>query len=106
MDERTRLEILNDPVYGPNSPFFWPGTRSHAEEFAFCDPFDCRSTKDFLENYENDYSGVVFYIEDTEDPEEEFIDELYAHFDKLYDGIESWPYHTFFVSALYRVVFS
>ena len=30
---------------------------------------------------------------------------MYAHFHKLYHGIESWPYHTFFVFALYRVVF-
>ena len=48
---------------------------------------------------------MVFYIEDTEDPKKKHIDEMYAHFDKLYHGIESWPYHTFFVSALYRVVF-
>ena len=34
-----------------------------------------------------------------------YIDEMYAHFHKLYHGIESWPYHAFFVSALYRVVF-
>jgi hypothetical protein len=105
MDEKTRLEILNDPVYEPNSPFFGPGTRSHAEEFAFCDPFDCRSTKDFLENYEYNYSGVEGYIENIEDPEKEYIDEMYAYFHKLYHGIESRPHHIFVVSALYRVVF-
>ena len=105
MDEKTRLEILTDPVYGPNSPFFWPGTKSHAKEFVFYDQsVDCRSTQDFLENYEDDYSGVEFYMEDTEYPEEEYIEKMYAHFHKLYDGIESWPYHTFFVSAFYRIV--
>jgi hypothetical protein len=106
MNEKTRLEILNDRVYGPKSPFFWPGTKSHAKEFVFYDQsVDCRSTQDFLENYKDDYSGVQFYIEDTKDPEEECIDEMYAHFHKLYDGIESWPYHTFFVSAFYRMIF-
>ena len=106
MDEKIRLEILNDPVYGPNSPFFWPGTISHAEEFVFYDQsVDCRSTQDFLENYRDDYSNVEYYIENTEYPDEESIDEMHAHFDKLYHGIESWPYHTFFVSAFYRIVF-
>jgi hypothetical protein len=106
MDEKMRLEILNDPVYGPNSPFFWPGTKSHAEEFVFYDQsVDCRSTQDFLENYEHDYSGVQFYIEDIEYPEKKYINEMYAHFHKLYNGIESWPYHIFLVSALYRIVF-
>jgi hypothetical protein len=106
MDEKIRLEILNDPVYGPNSPFFWPGTISHAEDFVFYDQsVDCRSTQDFLENYRDDYSNVEYYIENTEYPDEESIDEMHAHFDKLYHGIESWPYHTFFVSAFYRIVF-
>ena len=106
MDKKTRLEILNDPVYGPNSPFFWPGTVWHAKEFAlYVWLFDCRSTENFLENYEDNYSGVEFYIENTEYPEKEYVDQLYAHFHKLYDGIESWPYHTFLVSAFYRVVF-
>ena len=105
MDEKIRLEILNDPVYGPNSPLFWPGTKSHAEEFVFYDQsVDCRSTQDFLENYNYDYSGAEVYMENTEYPEEEYIEKLYAHFHKLYDGIESWPYHTFFVSAFYRTV--
>jgi hypothetical protein len=105
MDEKTRLEILNDPVYGPNSPFFWPGTVWHAENFVFYGrPVYYRSTKDFLENYEYNYSGVEGYIENIEDPEEEYIEKLYEHFDKLYDGIESWPYQTFVVSALYRMI--
>ena len=79
---------------------------SHGKEFVFYDQsFDCRSTEEFLENYEYNYSGVEFYIENTEDPEEEYLNERYAHFHKLYDGIESWPYHTFFVSAFYRIVF-
>ena len=106
MDERTRLEILNDPVYGPNSPFFWPGIVWQAKTFAFYDrSADCRSTKDFLEKYKDNYSGVEGYIDNTEDPEKEHIEKLYAHFHKLYDRIESWPYHTFFVSALYRMIF-
>jgi hypothetical protein len=106
MDEKMRLEILTDPVYGPNSPFFWPGTVWHAEEFALDDSLvNCRSTENFLEFYNYDHSGAKVYMENTEYPEEEYVDQLYAHFDKLYDGIESWPYHTFFVSALYRVVF-
>ena len=106
MDEKTRLEILNDPVYGPNSPFFLPGTVWHAKEFALHDwLFDCRSTKDFLEDYEYNYSGVEFYIENTEYPEKEYVDQLYAHFHKLYHGIKSRPYHIFLVSALYRIVF-
>ena len=110
MDEKTRLEILNDPVYGPNSPFFWPGIVWQAETFVFYDrSADCRSTQDFLEKYKDNYSGVEGYIENIEDPEEdpeeEYIAKLYAHFHKLYDGIESWPYHTFVVSALYRMIF-
>ena len=106
MDEKTRLEILNDPVYGPNSPFFWPGTVWHAEILAFYErPFNYRSIKDFLKKYKDDYSGVKNYIENIEDPEEEYVDKLYAHFDKLYDGIESWPSQAFVVSALYRMIF-
>ena len=106
MNDKTRVEILNDSLYGPDSPFFWPGTVSQAEDFVFYDrSIHCRSTKDFLENYDYSYSGVQAYIENTEDPEEEYIDELYQHFHKLYDRIEPWPSHTFFVSALYRVVF-
>ena len=111
MDEKTRLEILNDPVYGPNSPFFWPGTVWHAENFVFYGrPVYYTSTKDFLENYKYNYSGVEGYIENIEDPEieypeKEYIEKLYAHFHKLYDGIESWPYHIFVVSALYRMIF-
>jgi hypothetical protein len=106
MDEKTRLEILNNPVYGPNSPFFWPGTVWHAENFVFYGrPVYYRSTKDFLEDHEYNYSGVEGYIDNTEDPEGEHIEKLYAHFHKLYDGIESWPYHTFVVSALYRMIF-
>jgi hypothetical protein len=105
MDEKPRLEILNDPVYGPNSLFFWPGTVSHAEEFALDDSLvNCRSTENFLEYYKYDYSDVEVYMENTDYPEEEYVDQLYAHFHKLYDGIDSWPYHAFFVSAFYRIV--
>ena len=105
MDEKTRVEILNDPIYGPNSPFFWPGTARDAENFVFYDrSANCNSTKDFLKNYEGNYSGVETYIDNTDDPVAEYIDEMYAHFHKLYDGIESWPYHTFFVSALYHSI--
>ena len=103
MNEKTRAKLLNDPLYGPGSPFFWPGTVLHAEDFAWST--DYNSTKDFLENSRDDYSGVEGYIENTEDPEEEYIDQLYAHFHKLYDGVESWPYHTFVASGFYRVVF-
>jgi hypothetical protein len=53
---------------------------------------------------------VEGYIENIEDPEieypeKEYIEKLYAHFHKLYHGIESWPYHIFVVSALYRMIF-
>ena len=106
INEKTRVEILNDPVYGPDSPFFWPGALWHATEFvSLYILLDCDSTKDFLESFKDHYSGVEGYIENTDDPEEEFLDEMYAHFHKLYHGIESWPYHTFFASAFYRVVF-
>lgn len=106
MNEKTKAQLFNDPVYGPNSPFFWPGTTSHAEEFvSYNQSIDRRSTECFLEDYEEDFSGAEFYIEQTENPDEEYIDEMSAHFHKLYDGIESWPYHTFFVSAFYRSVF-
>jgi hypothetical protein len=96
MDEKSRLAILNDPVYGPNSQFFWPGTVWHAKNFVFYDQsVNYRSTKEFLEKYRDNYSGVEGYIENIEDPEEECIEKLYAHFDKLYHGIESWPYNIF-----------
>ena len=106
------MQFWNHPLYGPNGPFFWPGTQSDAEEFAYS--CDCISTEDFLEEYKDAYSGVECYIANTEhpgegfidDPSEEFIDEMYAHFYKVYDGIQSWPAHTFFVSAFYRTVFS
>ena len=107
MNEKTRAQFFNDPIYGPNGPFFWPGKTSDAREFiSYNQPIDRRSTECFLEDYEEDFSGVEFYIEQTENPVEEFIDEMYAHFHKLYHGIESWPYHTFFVSAFYRTVFN
>ena len=106
MNAKTRVKILTDPVYGPHSLFFWPGTVLHAQKFIFYDrSIDCRSTKDFLENYDYSYSGVQAYIENTKNPKQEYIDELYQHFHKLYDKIQCWPSHTFFVSALYRVVF-
>ncbi len=106
MNEKTRRQFLDDPVYGPKAPFFWPATKSDAINFAFYDrSTDCTSTKDFLENYEHDYSGAAHYIEETEYPKEKYVDELHADFQKLYHGIESWPYHTFFVSAVYRILF-
>ena len=104
MNDKIRTQFWNDPLYGPNGPFFWPGTQSEAYEFAHS--CNCISTEDFLEEYEDPYSGVECYIANTEHPSEEFVDEMYAHFYKVYDGIQSWPAHTFFVSALYRTVFS
>ena len=106
MDEKTRVEILNDPVYGPDSPFFWPGTVSQAEDFVLYDlPANCKSTKDFLEKYKYNYARAEYDIKNTEDLDEEYINKMYAHFHKVFDKIESWPSHTFFVSAFYRIVF-
>ena len=106
MNEKTRAQFFNDPIYGPNGPFFWPGTTSDAREFVMDNqPIDRRSTACFLEDYQEDFSGVECYIANTEHPGEKFIDKMRADFHKLYHGIESWPYHTFFVSAFYRIVF-
>jgi hypothetical protein len=99
-------KILNPPIYGPNSPFFWPGIRWHAREFAICAWLnDSRSTKDCLKEYEDACSGVEGYIENNENRDEEYIEKLYVHFHKLYDSVESWPYLTFFVSPLYKIIF-
>ena len=101
------FELLTDPVYGPNSKYFWPGRYSDARSYIFTSlrisPYV--SGEEFLEIYAESASGVEAYIESTDYLEESYCDTLYDHFYNLYKDVESWDRSTLFVSAVYRGLF-
>ncbi|KAI9703992.1 MAG: hypothetical protein M1812_008330, partial [Candelaria pacifica] len=101
------FELLNDPVYGPNSKYFWPGSHMHASSYV-ASPVRISSYvsgEEFLETYAESFSGVANYLESTDYPDESYCDILYDHFHTLYNDVESWDALTLFVSAVYRDLF-
>lgn len=101
------FELLIDPVYGPNSKFFWPGSCADARDYVLS-PVRISSYvlgNKFLEIYAKNFSGVFDYLESTDYPDESYCDTLYDLFYNLYNDVESWEAPTFFVSAVYRGLF-
>jgi hypothetical protein len=106
-DDQGSFQLLIDPVYGPNSKYFWPGSWTDAESYVVSpvriSPYV--SGKEFLEIYAESFSGVLSYLESTDYPDESYCDTLYNHFYNLYKDVESWERTTLFVSAVYRDLF-
>jgi hypothetical protein len=101
------FHLLSDPVYGPNSKYFWPGSRWDASSY-IASPIRIPSYvsgEEFLENYEDEFSGVEDYIESTDYLDTSYCDTLRDHFRKLYNDVESWYACALFVSAVYRDLF-
>jgi hypothetical protein len=101
------IDPVYDPVYGPTSTHFWPGSWIHAENYVLSPTHspDYVSGEEFLETYEDRFSGVSDYIESTDYPKRSYSDTLYHHFHRLYGHLESWDASTLFVSAVYRGLF-
>ena len=101
------FQLLIDPVYGPQSKFFWPGGYMEAEYYVRTPTHSpvYVSGEEFLEMYLESFSGVLSYLESTDYPDESYSDTLYHHFYKLYNHVESWERTTLFVSAVYRGLF-
>ena len=101
------FELLIDPVYGPNSKHFWPGSCADATEYALSairiSPYVPGNK--FLEVYAETFSGVLDYLESTDYPDQGYCDTLYNHFYSLYSNVKSWERTTLFVSAVYRSLF-
>ena len=107
MFDQGSFQLLMDPVYGPNSKYFWPGQYLDAENYV-TDPTRLPayvSGEEFLEMYAARFSGVSDYLESTDYPEESYCDTLYDKFYSLYSHVESWDRSTLFVSAVYRELF-
>ena len=106
-DDQGSFQLLIDPVYGPNSKYFWPGKYWQASCYVLTpvriSPYV--SGKDFLEIYAESFSGVEDYLESTDYPDRSYCDTLYNHFYHLYKDVESWERTTLFVSAVYRDLF-
>ena len=103
-EDQGSFQLLMDPVYGPNSKYFWPGQYVDAQNYV-TDPTDFPayvSGEEFLEMYAARFSGVLDYRELTDYPEESYCDTLYDKFYSLYNKVESWDRSTLFVSAIYR----
>ena len=101
------FELLIDPVYGPNSKFFWPGSFADASDYVLS-PVRISSYvsgEEFLEMYVESFSGVLDYRQSSDYPDESYCDTLYDHFYNLYSHVESWDTSTLFVSAVYRDLF-
>lgn len=100
-------DSVYDPVYGPTSEHFWPGSGLHAKDYVLSatHPPVYVSGEEFLEIYEDRFSGVSDYLESTDYPERSYSDTLYDHFHCLYNRVESWNASTLFVSAVYRGIF-
>ena len=106
-EDQGSFQLLIDPVYGPDSKYFWPGRYTHASSYV-TDPSRSPiyvSGEEFLEEYADEYSGVLDYCELTEYPERSYSETLYEKFDSLYNHVESWDSTTLFVSAVYRGLF-
>lgn len=107
MFDQGSFQLLMDPVYGPNSKYFWPGQYLDAENYV-TDPTRLStyvSGEEFLEMYAERFSGVLNYRESTDYPERSYCDTLYDKFYSLYSHVESWDRSTLFVSAVYRELF-
>ena len=107
MFDQGSFQLLIDPVYGPNSKFFWPGRYAHARNYV-TDPTRLPayvSGEEFLEMYAARFSGVLDYRESTDYPDKSYCDTLYDKFYSLYNDVESWDRSTLFVSAVYRDLF-
>ena len=101
------FHLLIDPVYGPNSKYFWPGSYLDAEDYIMAPtrlPVYV-SGEAFLEKYADELSGVLPYRDSTDYPDESYCDALYEKFYSLYNHVEAWDSSTLFVSAVYRDLF-
>ena len=101
------FHLLIDPVYGPNSQYFWPGSYLDAEDYIMAPtrlPVYV-SGEAFLEKYADELSGVLPYRDSTDYPDESHCDALYDKFYSLYNHVEAWDSSTLFVSAVYRDLF-
>lgn len=63
------------------------------------------SGQEFLEEYAEEFSGVLHYRKSTFYPERSYCETLYDKFDRLYNDVESWDSTTLFASAVYRGLF-
>ena len=99
--------LLIDPVYGPNSQYFWPGSYLDARHYIKAPTRGpvYVSGEEFLEEYAEELSGVLAYRDSTDYPDRSYCDALYEKFDSLYNHVESWDSSTLFVSAVYRDLF-
>ena len=107
MEDQGPFQLLIDPVYGPDSKYFWPGRYIHADNYVSA-PTRLPayvSGEEFLEMYAERFSGVLDYRESTDDLDESYCDTLYDKFYSLYSHVESWDQSTLFVSAVYRGLF-
>ena len=106
-EDQGSFQLLIDPVYGPDSKYFWPGRYTHARSY-ITDPTRPPvyvSGQEFLEEYAEEFSGVLDYRESTFYPERSYCETLYEKFDSLYNDVESWDSTTLFASAVYRGLF-
>ena len=105
---QTLIDPAYDPVYGPTSKHFWPGRYVHAENYVLSPthPPTYVSGKEFLELYDEQFSGVWDYLVSTDYPDESYCDTLRDKFHSLYNDVESWDTTTLFMSAVYRGLFN
>ena len=98
---------FHDPVYGPNSKYFWPGSYIDATNYIkdSTGPPTYVSGDAFLEKYAEEFSGVLAYREVTDYLDESYCETLYDHFYSLYNDVQSWDSTTLFASAVYRGLF-
>ena len=101
------FHLLIDPVYGPNSQYFWPGSYLDAGHYIMAPtrPPVYVSGEAFLEEYADELSGVLPYRDSTDYPDRSHCDALYEKFYSLYNHVEAWDSSTLFVSAVYRDLF-
>jgi hypothetical protein len=101
------FHLLIDPVYGPNSQYFLPGSYEDAEVYLSVPtgPPVYVSGEEFLEEYAEEFSGVLAYRDSTDYPDRSYCDALYEKFYSLYNHVESWDSSTLYVSAVYRGIF-
>lgn len=67
MKHTNSFHLLIDPVYGPNSKYFWPGSYIDATNYIndSTGPPTYVSGNVFLEKYAKEFSGVLAYREVT-----------------------------------------
>ena len=101
------IDPAYDPVYGPTSKHFWPGSYLHAKNYVLSPthpPAYVPGAK-FLEMYDEEFSGVADYLESTDSPDKSYCDTLRDKFHSLYNNVELWDTTTLFMSAVYRELF-